>query len=481
MMMTKQKNIIFLVLFFGLILFSCSQKISDFDRGKKFMELGDYDNAVKSFELAVWDQPDNPDIRYHLAEAFRKADNNRRAYRQYTFAAKIGSKAISERFTKWAWELFDAGDRDVNEIAKLAIIANRKNAEAQFLYGINRGYSGLPFLRDALDWSSDKKIVEPTFKLLNYNRTWLTNIFTKRLTTVKDGFEEFGPVVFSPFGDEIIWSRAQKNQWGRYRIKDVKLCARTLSDTTIKELTTAGTHIAFPVCASDSVTIYYSKGARIHRFMRGQDTTTSLMRGTYPDLSKTGAQLVFTRNWNIFISDTSGKTVKQLTRGKRYYDFNFMPKFIHPKDSIIIFLSYNDRYLSFSQIDTAGTKIKQIARISRYGFDGDRAWIHAYDISPDGKNIVFSRDSELFFLNIETGKEDTLGIAGAYPTFAPDGTKLTILTRGYGESGEVAIVNLDEVLKTKAFFKAGKAHRGKLLKLLKKVTENMEKEEFEMD
>ena len=59
-MKAQMKGFMFLCFFIALILFSCSDsKISDFERGKKFMELSDYDNAVKSFELAVWNQPDN--------------------------------------------------------------------------------------------------------------------------------------------------------------------------------------------------------------------------------------------------------------------------------------------------------------------------------------------------------------------------------------------------------------------------------------
>jgi len=448
-------SLMFLVVI--VILISCSKKMSDFERGKKFLEVGDYDNAVKSFDLAIWEQPDNPDIRYHLAEALEKADKDRRAYRQYFISAKIGSKEISNRFTKRAWELYEKGDSDGRGFAQLAIIAYNKNAEAQFLYGQQQGYSGLPFLRDAIDWSSDKKIVEPTFKLLAANRTLLTRAFLNQITTVEDRYEEFGPVIFGNIKNQIIWSRAKKNYRGRYQAKDIKLYTRSLSDTTVEELTTVGTNFACPCFTADSL-IYYSDGNRIYHYNLKEDSTTRLMNGVFPDISENGEQIIFTLGSNIIISDTAGNKIKALTNARRYYRYNIMPKFIHPKDSIIVFLSYRDGYLDFYQNDTSGTTEKKIATISHYGFNDSRPWLHCFDISPDGQNIVFSRNNRLYFLDIETGKEDTLGIYGAYPTFSPDGKKLTILTREYGETGEVAIVDLDEVFEAKSFFKDLSGH-----------------------
>lgn len=445
------------------------------------MKVGDYANAVKSFELAVWDHPDNANVRYDFGEALRKADDSRKAYRQYSFAAKIGSKEISDRFTKWCWELYEKGGSDVDDIARLAIIAYEKNPEAQFLYGQSTGYSGLPFLRDALDWSSDKKIVEPIFRLLDNSRSMLTGAFLNQVTKVADGFEEFGPVRFSPIKDEIIWSRVKKDARGRYQYKDIQLYKRSLSDTICTEITSVGTSTAFPSISKDSTTIYYSDGSRIYQHNLKDGTTARLMNGAFPDVSENGEKLLFSLNWNVFISDTSGKSAKPLARGPRYYEFNFMPKFIHPHDSIVVFLSYRNNYLSFYQADTSGTREKQIATIYRYGFYEDRPWLYAYDISPDGKTIAFSRDNQLYLLDINTGKEEALNLYGAYPSFSPDGKKLVILTRQYGETGEVAIVDLEEVAKAKTFFNNGKADRGTLLKLLKKATKDMQKEKFKID
>ncbi len=475
-------KLLFLSLFLGIILLSCSKKLSDFERGKKFMAVGDYENAVKSFELAVWDQPDNPSYRYDLAEALRKAEERRKAFRQYAFAAKIGSKEISNRFTRWCWELYEKRDSDVDDIAKLAIIAYEKNPEAQFLYGQSAGYSGLPFLRDALDWSSNKKIVEPIFTLLNNSRIMLTGAFLNLFTREADGFEDFGPVRFGPIKNELLWARVKKDARGRYQYKDIQLCKRLISDTTCTEITTVGTSTAFPCCSKDSTMIYYSDGSRIYQYNLKDGTTARLMNGAFPDVSENGGKLLFTQNWNIFIGDTAGKSAKALARGPRYaYEYNFMPRFLHPHDSLIVFLSYRNNYLGFYQVDTSGTREKLIATIYRYGFYEDRPWLYAYDISPDGKAIAFSRDNQLYLLDINTAKEDPLDLFGAYPSFSPDGKKLVILTRGYGETGEIAIVDLDEVFKAKAFFNSGKADRGTLLKLLKKATKDMPKEKFKID
>ncbi len=481
-MKAQFKNLMFLILISGLILGSCSKKMSDIERGKKFMKVGDYANAVKSFELAVWDHPDDPNVRYDFGEALRKTDENRKAYRQYAMAARIGSKEISDRFTKWCWELYEKGGGDVDDIARLAIIAHEKNPEAQFLYGQATGYSGLPFLRDALDWSSDKKIVDPIFRLLDNSRIMLTGAFLKQITKIADGFEEFGPVRFSPIKEELIWSRVKKDARGRYQSKDIQLYKRSLSDTICTEITSVGTSIAFPCCSKDSMFIYYSDGSRIYQYNLKDGTTARLMNGAFVDVSDNGAKLLFTQNWNIFISDTSGKSVKALARGPRYaYEYNFLPRYIHPHDSIVVFLSYRNNYLGFYQVDTSGTREKQIAIVSRYSFYEDRPWLYAYDISPDGKTIAFSRDNQLYLLDINTGKEEALNLYGAYPSFSPDGKKLVILTRQYGETGEIATIDLEEVAKAKTFFNNGKADRGTLLKLLKKATKDMQKEKFEID
>lgn len=469
----------------GLLFFISCGKMSDVERGKKFMSLGDYENAIKAFELAMWDKPDDAEIRYQLAEALEKSGERRSAYKQYLFSAKIGSKSISKRFTERAWEFYEQKDYDAKELAKLAIIAHKKNAQAQFIYGYYRirrddRISGLPFLRDAIDWSSDKKIVEPTFEAISKNKTMLTPAFIEMVTSTKDRFEEFGPVVFSPFKDEILWSRAKRDHRGRYQIKDIKLFSGSLRDTLKNEITTVGTSIAFPVCSSDSTFLYYSDGARIYQYNRKQNTTARLMNGSFPDVSVDGNRLVFSRKWTIFISDSVDKNITALIKRKEN-EYYFLPRFVSPKDSAIVFLSYEYPELAFFISDTAGTSKKKIAKIDRYGFDYDRPWLNAYDISPDGKKIVFSRDQQLYFLNIETGKEDTLNVYGAYPTFSPDGKKLTILTRAFSEIGEVATVDLEEVQKANELFDSGKLNRKKLLKLLKKATKGMEKEEFEVD
>ncbi|MHA1749847.1 MAG: hypothetical protein ACTSYF_14550 [Promethearchaeota archaeon] len=475
-MNTQVKNILLLSIFVGLNILSCSDsKLSDFKRGKIFMELEDFENAVKSFEMAVWDHPNDPDIRYHFADALRNEGNSRKAYQQYIIAARIGSREISDRFTKWAWELYNKGDSDAGEIAELAIISYEKNAEAQFLYGQDQGYNGLPFLRDAIDWSSDKKIVEPTFEYIKKHRALISSAFFEQITRNDDGFEDFGPVVFTTNEDEIIWSRAKKNNWGRYQYKDIKLYAQTVNDTSIEELTNVGTSLAFPCYDGNNSLIYYSQGDRVYQYNRNESTTSRMINGSFVDLSSNNDRILLTRNWNIFISDTSGMTAKQLTRRKRY-DYNFMPKFIHPQDSMIVYLSFRDRNLCFFINDTTGRKEKLIAIIDRYGFDLNNPGLNAYDISPDGKYIVFSRDRQLYSLDIETSKEDTLFLYGAYPTFSPDSKRISILTRRYGETGEVAIVDLDELFEANTFFKEGNPDRGKLLRLLKKATEGIEKE-----
>lgn len=481
-MNNQYTKLLLLFLLLGILLFSCSKKLSDFERGKKFMEVGDYENAIKSFELAMWDLPDNAEVRYYLGEALRKADERRKAFRQYAFAAKIGSRDISDRFTKWCWELYQKGDSDVDDIAKLAIIAYEKNPEAQFLYGQSTGYSGLPFLRDALDWSSDKKIVDPIFRLMDNSRIMLTGAFLNQVTKVADRFEEFGPVRFGPKKNEIIWSRVKRDDRGRYQSKDIQLYKRSLVDTICTPITTVGTTTAFPCCSKDSTFIYYSDGSRIYQYNLKDGTTARLMDGAFPDVSQNGKKLLFTQNWNIIISDTTGKSMKMLVRGPYYsYEYHFMPRFVHPHDSIVVFLSYRNNYLSLYQVDTSGTRQKHLAIIYRYGFDGNRPGLYAYDISSDGKTIVFSRDNQIYLLDIQTGREEPLELYGAYPVFSPDGKKLAILTREYGEIGEVALVDLDEINKTKAFFEKGKADRGILLNLLKKATKGMEKAKFQID
>ena len=472
-------SLIISLLFFMIIILSC-EKMSNFERGKIFMELKDYDNAAKSFDLAVWDRPDNPDVRYHFAQALEKQGERRKAYNQYLISARIGSKEISNRLSDRAWELYENDIRDAHEFAKLAIIAHEKNAKAQFIYGYQNGYSGLPFLRDALNWSSDKKIIEATFELLKNQRYLLTPAFIEQITFRRDKYEDYGPVLFNPINNEMIWVRSF-DQWIRgSRQREIALYSKAEKDTTFRKLTNLSSYFINPVLSEDGKKVYYSANEKIQLYDRIANTTTRLMKGIFPDFSSSSNLLVYTNDWNIYLSDSAATKVKTLKAGRRYYEFNFMPRFVPPRDSLIIFLSYRreTRKLDFVKTDTSGKFEKKVASFQN-NFNDDRPYSYSYDISPDGNNIVFSRNNRIFTIDIETGKEDTLNLYGAYPTFSPDGKKLAIFTREYGETGEVALVDLEDVKKSNEFFEKNKSNRGKMRKLLKKATKNMEKESFQ--
>jgi hypothetical protein len=450
------------------------------------MELEDFENAVKSFELAVWEQPKNAEFRYHLGEAYANAEGSRRGYKQFKIAAKIGSKKISKRFTELAWEVYEQypGSSELSNVSALAIVAHKKNAEAQFLYGQqlirDDKIGGITFLRDALDWSGDEKIVNPMIKLIKENRYMLSPAFYSQITREEEPFEDYGPVVFSPIENEIIWSRADKGTMTREQKGRIVLCGRFINETETNELTMVNDPFTFPCCSNDSSLIYYSDGERIYQFHRMNKTTRRLNNGSYPDVSRNDSILCCHHNGNIFLADTSGNIIKMLTDRNRY-EYNFIPKFVHPADSIIIFLSYRDNTLSFFKIDTTGKNEQLIANIDKYGFDRNRLYQYAYDVSPNGKNIIFSWDEELFQLNIQSGKANKIYVSGAYPSISPDGESLAILSRKYGDRGNIAIVNLPELYECNRSFENNEINRKKLLKYLQKAAECMEKPEVRLD
>jgi len=90
-----KKRVIFIAI---VILLAACGKERPAQLGKKFIEIGDYENAIVVFEKAVLQYPQDADLRFEMGKAYARIDEEREARQQFQFAARIGSKAISDSF-----------------------------------------------------------------------------------------------------------------------------------------------------------------------------------------------------------------------------------------------------------------------------------------------------------------------------------------------------------------------------------------------
>ena len=119
-----------MVIAIAALLMSCSKE-RPAQLGKKFIEIGDYENAIVVFEKAVLQYPQDADLRFEMGKAYARIDEEREARQQFQFAARIGSKAISDSFLAWG------KDEDIDWgssyfLFNLALTANPKNIDAAF-------------------------------------------------------------------------------------------------------------------------------------------------------------------------------------------------------------------------------------------------------------------------------------------------------------------------------------------------------------
>ncbi len=69
--------------------FSCGK--SDYDRGKEFFELGDYQKAAELFNKSIEVEPSNFEAHFILAQTYLKLNNAAGAFKEYNIAYKLDS------------------------------------------------------------------------------------------------------------------------------------------------------------------------------------------------------------------------------------------------------------------------------------------------------------------------------------------------------------------------------------------------------
>lgn len=140
------------------------------------------------------------------------------------------------------------------------------------------------------------------------------------------------------------------------------------------------------------------------------ETVRVITQGTYPAVSPDGKLLAFSRNGSIFISDTGGKYVRQLT-GSSVTDI--MPQW-SPDGMMIGFIRKNNTFSAYGRviiIDTSSSVVRSVMQNdevlcqfdltqSSFRYTSSPAW----SWSPNGSSIAFysGHDTSTFLSIIRT-------------------------------------------------------------------------------
>lgn len=456
-----------------LIFLSCGGEMSNYERGKKFMKLEDWDNAVKAFETAVWDDPDNADHRLDYGLALAHQGSGRKSAKQWDIAAKIGGDDISERFMDLMKKQLGPWSDDYAgiELYKYALIADPENAEAHLMLGKARmpSQDGLVYLKEALENSSSGDIVKPCFQCLSHHGDQLGMAFTEPLTRKDGPFEDYGPAIFSLDGKRLIWTRAGKNKRGRVQESTLSLYSQVIGSDTCSAFVRVGSQYGFPCLAPDGSTIYFSNNRHIFRYAKTDTSPVQICKGVFPDLSLDGKTMLFSNNRKIYKINLDSMETEEIRLAG---DFNFMSRFRHDGDRKFLFLSYRKRRLVLCQADTNGANQKIIEQVKPFDFSRYRQYQSNFDVSRDGKKMVYSDNRKLYIVDLNSLTTDTLWVYGAYPKFSPDGKKLSVIMREYGPKGKLAIVDLEKYRELKAFFRDDDIDRGDMRDYLRTATKD---------
>jgi Tol biopolymer transport system component len=171
-------------------------------------------------------------------------------------------------------------------------------------------------------------------------------------------------------------------------------------------------------------------------------TNTSDVFETGPAISPDGLQIAFAANTgsgsHIFIMDTDGSNLKQLTKS----DYNTSPAW-SPDGSRIVFekdpgTEISDLYI----IDVDGSNLTQITKVDSYSANSP-------DWSPDGSRIIYysneDGDNEIFTIHPDgTNKKQITNntVEDTDPEWSPDGSKIAFV-RVVKSGQKIHIMNAD--------------------------------------
>jgi Tol biopolymer transport system component len=72
-----------------------------------------------------------------------------------------------------------------------------------------------------------------------------------------------------------------------------------------------------------------------------------------------------------------------------------------------------------------------------YTFDDSPTW------SPDGKQVLYNHNGELWLINADGSAPTALGVSGSWPAWSPDGSKIAFTSAGGGPTLAVWVANRD--------------------------------------
>lgn len=473
--MTNNRNRMILIITavsMTLFMLSCSKQPDYFIIGKQFMELQDYQNAVVSFQKAMSFDPKNASLRLELGKAYKGFGDSRKANKQFQFAARIGSHAVSDTFHTWGRKIVeeDPSEDDALMYFHYAVQANPKNMDALFeqsRYIIR--YHGnmadrvkeLSNLKRSLEKNSTKYVLDGTLEALAKNKEVLYHAFSKQLTFSEYNSENYGPVAIYTDCSGMVWVRSKRDENNNRKFF---LCKKAFSDTSFQELLQLKEWTAFPNILPDTMQVVYSNGGTIFLYDIQSGSNRALVKGIYPALSPDGKKIAYVRNQDIYMANVNGEGEKRLWNTSA---LETLPRF-SSEGTKIYFLTHRDYNVWLAVADTSGDNQKMILNLGRQYWElRDHAWLFTYDCRPDTEQIAFNLNGQLQYFDMATDKTYPFFYSyGRYPQYSIDGKNLVLILDTPEARGELWRIDLESMRSMNEILNSEKPDRKKIRKLL---------------
>jgi Tol biopolymer transport system component len=179
--------------------------------------------------------------------------------------------------------------------------------------------------------------------------------------------------------------------------------------------------------------VYLSDRDTVRNIYLFQNSTTTRLLPTLanydaPRISYAGDEIVFVRNFNIYVMTSNGTGVTALTSTGND-TANFSPAFSFDGSSIVFVRTVQHGYSDIYRMSSLGGAVQNLT-----GGVGDN---RDPSFSPDGKEIVFSRADHICILTLANKNvldlmpHDSLNV-NMQPVFSPDGSSIAFVTNRDG-------------------------------------------------
>ena len=462
-----KKRVIFIAI---VILLAACGKERPAQLGKKFIEIGDYENAIVVFEKAVLQYPQDADLRFEMGKAYARIDEEREARQQFQFAARIGSKAISDSFLTWG------KDEDIDWgssyfLFNLALTANPKNIDAVFekaRYEVryerqhwHEKQKSLLDMAHALKKRSDDYTVNAAFEALKNNKDLLFNAYARQVT--KANVEDFGPVAQSPDGKEMIWVAAKKEN---RRKTTYILCRQAITDTAALAIRELSSWAAFPSFLPDSISIVFCDNGKIYKRNLETEEEQFLCNGYFPAVSPDGQNVAYVKKGDIYIVSIEDAVSKPIITDRT---FKCSPRFSNDGTKVLYWGEQKDKVV-LASCDTSGQNPKVLfeTQISLWGLR-NRQSLYCFDVNPNNDAVVYNNGDELVIYSLTDSSVSSLNLRGRYPRFSADGQKIISILDTRASQGELWEIDKPAYDKLDAFLASEKPNRKEMIKLIEKI------------